>query len=44
MASSQYYVRNQEGAYFLPMTVVDWVEVSSGLTPFVFLIFGKFFN
>ena len=27
MASSQYYIRNQEGAYFLTMTVVDWVDV-----------------
>ena len=25
MASSQYYIRNQEGTYFLTMTVVDWV-------------------
>lgn len=27
MASSQYYVRNQEGAYFLTMTVMDWMDV-----------------
>ncbi|GAB2765330.1 transposase [Rhabdobacter roseus] len=27
MASSQYFIRNQGGAYFLTMTVVDWVDV-----------------
>ncbi|HEV7348344.1 transposase [Telluribacter sp.] len=29
MPSSQYFIRNQEGAYFLTMTVVDWVDVFS---------------
>lgn len=27
MASSQYHIRNPEGAYFLTMTVIDWVDV-----------------
>ena len=27
MASTQYHIRNPEGAYFLTMTVVDWVDV-----------------
>ena len=27
MPSSQYFVRNSEGVYFLTMTVVDWVDV-----------------
>ncbi|HEV7349305.1 transposase [Telluribacter sp.] len=29
MSSSQYFIRNPEGTYFLTMTVVDWVDVFS---------------
>lgn len=27
MPSSQYFVHNPEGVYYLTMTVVDWVDV-----------------